>query len=117
VKKATTPSLNINIKDEFKNNNAKTIKVKNIQKEVRYSHKKTDSTMSDRPIKEELRQEINLKNENLIFEFTEPKDIFGSIKEVNIESEYKCTRKEPELTQSLDTDTFNQKKDATQKNA
>lgn len=107
-KKATTPSLNMNIKNVFKNDNTETIEVPNIQKKIRYSHKKTNSLMSDRPIKEELREKINLINENLIFEsqLTEPKDIFGSIREVN---------KEPELTQSLNT--FNQKIDVTQKNA
>jgi len=107
-KKATTPSLNINIKNIFKKDDTKAMEVPNIQKNVRYSHKKTDSLLSDRPIKEEQKERINRMNENLIFEsqMIEPKEIFGSIIEVD---------NEPELTQSLDT--FNQKIDIPQKNA
>jgi len=107
-KKATTPSLNINIRNVFKKDDTKAMEVPNIQKNVRYSHKKTDSLLSDRPIKEEQKERINRMNENLIFEsqMIEPKEIFGSIIEVD---------NEPELTQSLDT--FNQKIDIPQKNA
>merc|ERR1711976_1095661 len=103
-KKAMTPSVNKISNKNTKNENVKAIDVPNIQTNVKNSHKKTNSLLSDRPVQDDVREKINLRNE-LIFEsqLTDPSSISESLIEVNLE---------PDVTKS--TDFYNQKLNASQ---